>query len=161
MKKINVFAMILSAMFFGSMAGCIGAGSEDGDETQVSPEFEPQGEAAPSSCYDHTIAQPTAVHKGPEESTETVEFLNAGEKVTSSDCFYVEDTHDVVNGIPEQRWYMAVNYDGHHNNDGFGYIWVQRLSYGSQHDCAYSGHTHPIHPVPVPTGDCALSKWTP
>jgi hypothetical protein len=32
---------------------------------------------------------------------------------------------------------MKVNYIGPDNNDGYGYIWVQRLDYGSEHNCKY------------------------
>jgi hypothetical protein len=33
---------------------------------------------------------------------------------------------------------MQVNYIGPGNNGGFGYIWVQRLDFGSSHLCAYN-----------------------
>ena len=39
-------------------------------------------------------------------------------------------------GQPQRnRWYMQVNYIGPNNNRGYGYIWVQRLNFGSLHLC--------------------------
>jgi hypothetical protein len=98
-------------------------------------------------CYDYTKAQPTPVHYEPSDSTPTVEFKNAGEVVTGN-CVYMNNTS-------ENRWYMKVNYNGHDNNGGFGYIWVQRLSFGSEHGCAYND----LGIYPIPSANCRLTPW--
>lgn len=93
--------------------------------------------AANGPCYDFAIAQPTPVHFVPSEGSQTVKFLNSGSQVTGT-CNYYDNTS-------ENHWYMQVNYIGPGNNNGYGYIWVQRLSYGSGHNCRYNtGNTFPI-----------------
>lgn len=93
--------------------------------------------AANGPCYDITNAQPTPLHYTWNKNSQTVKFLNAGSTVTGT-CAY-------VNNVNENHWYMQVNYIGPDNNGGYGYIWVQRLDYGSGHNCKYqSGATFAI-----------------
>ncbi len=83
--------------------------------------------AAAGSCQDWAIAQPTPVHYYPWDSSPTVEFLNSGAHVTGI-CYFLDN-------ITENRWYMQVYYSGPGNDAGYGFIWVQRLSLGSEHIC--------------------------
>lgn len=85
--------------------------------------------AANGPCYDVTNSQPTPLHFDPSASSKTIKFLNNDSTVTGT-CNYVDNTS-------ESRWYMQVNYIGPGNNGGYGYIWVQRLDYGSGHNCKY------------------------
>ena len=92
---------------------------------------------ASSPCTDYTTAQPTAVHNEPSDSSRTLVFLNAGTQV-SGNCVY-------QNNGGEGRWYMTVNAGGG------GYIWIQRLSYGQDHQCDDNGHIYGIG-----SGQCPL-----
>ena len=80
-------------------------------------------------CHDGTIAQPTAVHKLPSDSSPTVQFLNQGAPVNEGYCEY-------FNNVSEGHWYMTVQTTNG-SNGGVGFIWVQRLYWGSQHLCSY------------------------
>lgn len=83
--------------------------------------------AANGPCWDTTRAQPTPLHFSPSASSPTVKFLPNSYLVTGN-CVYRDN-------LSEHRWYMQVNYIGPHNNHGYGYIWVQRLNFGSLHLC--------------------------
>jgi hypothetical protein len=85
--------------------------------------------AANGPCYDVTNSQPTSLHFDPSAASKTIKFLNKGHTVTGT-CIYIDNPN-------ENHWYMQVNYIGPDNNGGYGYIWVQRLHYGSRHDCKY------------------------
>ena len=100
--------------------------------------------AANGPCTDVATAQPTAVHWGASASTMTVKFLNDGDIVTGP-C-------DYINNPSENHWYMRVNYIGPNNNNGYGYIWVQRLYFGSAHECDFDGTVYAI-----PSAACHLS----
>lgn len=89
-------------------------------------------------CFDIAIAQPTPVHIYPWDTSATVEFLNYGAEVTGL-CSFLDN-------LTENRWYMEVNYGG-----GYAYIWVQRLAYGSMHDCDQGGYLYSIG-----SGQCPL-----
>ena len=94
-------------------------------------------------CYDITNAQPTPLHYSWSASSQTVKFLHNDYQVTGT-CNYVDNTS-------ENHWYMQVNYIGPGNNGGYGYIWVQRLDYGSGHNCKYNtGNIFPIGSGPCP-----------
>ena len=86
--------------------------------------------AAFNACMDSTIAQPTAVHQLPSESSRTVQFLSAGSAVNESYC-------EFFNNLGEAHWYMTVRTTNG-SNGGVGYIWVQRLYWGHYHLCALS-----------------------
>lgn len=93
--------------------------------------------AANGPCYDITNSQPTPLHYSWSSTSQTVKFLNNGYTVTGT-CNYIDN-------VNENHWYMQVNYIGPNNNGGYGYIWVQRLDYGSAHNCKYqSGQTFGI-----------------
>jgi hypothetical protein len=100
--------------------------------------------AANGPCTDVAIAQPTAVHWTTSEASQTVKFLNDGSIVTGP-C-------DYINNTSENHWYMRVNYTGPNNNNGYGYIWVQRLYWGSVHQCDFDGTIYNI-----PSSACHLS----
>jgi hypothetical protein len=86
--------------------------------------------AANGPCYDVTNSQPTPLHYVPSASSQTIKQLSNNDTVTGTCIFY-----DNVN---ENRWYMQVNYIGPGNDNGYGYIWVQRLDYGKGHTCKYN-----------------------
>ena len=83
--------------------------------------------AANGPCFDTTSAQPTPLHFSPSASSPTVKFLPNNYLVTGN-CIYWDN-------LSENRWYMQVNYIGPNNDGGYGYIWVQRLNFGSLHLC--------------------------
>lgn len=87
----------------------------------------PQALAANGPCFDETNAQPTPVHSEPSKSSRTVQFLPYLHIVTGN-CIYRDN-------LSENRLYMQVNYIGPGNNGGYGYIWVQRLDFGTLHLC--------------------------
>jgi hypothetical protein len=86
--------------------------------------------AASGPCYDVTNSQPTPLHYVPSASSQTIKQIHNDYTVTGT-CIY----YDNVN---ENRWYMQVNYIGPGNDNGYGYIWVQRLDYGRGHNCKYN-----------------------
>lgn len=86
---------------------------------------------ASGPCTDAATAQPTPMHHNGSDSSATVKFLNAGDFVSGS-CTYIDNES-------EQRWYMQVDYTGPNNNNGYAYIWIQRLSFGSRFQCDNSG----------------------
>ena len=83
--------------------------------------------AANGPCYDVTIANPTSLHQWPSYKSLTVKFLPSNHTVTGT-CNYSYNHR-------EGYWFMMVNYIGPNNNNGYGYIWVQRLQYGRSHHC--------------------------
>jgi hypothetical protein len=86
--------------------------------TQAAP-----AEAATGQCIDWAVADPTPVHVGPYSTARTVVFKHPGDKVAGTCWWY--------NNTKEQHWYMEVYLAG----GGYGYIWVQRLQHGQNHDC--------------------------
>jgi hypothetical protein len=103
--------------------------------------------AANGPCVDITNAQPTPLHFDPSASSPTVKFLNSNYLVTGN-CNYRDN-------LSENRWYMQVNYIGPNNNGGYGYIWVQRLDYGSEHLCALND----FFTYPIGSGTCPLYQY--
>src|SRR5579859_5546675 len=101
------------------LAGILAAGLGTG----VTMATAPQALAANGPCFDTTRAQPTPLHFSPSASSRTVKFLPNDHLVTGS-CIYWDNRS-------ENRWYMQVNYIGPNNNGGYGYVWVQRLNFGS------------------------------
>jgi hypothetical protein len=92
--------------------------------------------AANGPCVDWAQAQPTPVHSYASANAPTAKFLNENAEVTGT-CHYFYD----VDGGPD--WFMQVNYTGPGNTDGYGYIWVQRLQWGSSHQC-YDTNAYPF-----------------
>ena len=109
------------AVFTASMAGAV---------TLVALwSAEPAYAAFYDYCSDTTNAQPTAVHQLPSASSPTVQFLNYNVTVNEGYCQYYNNLH-------EGHWYMTVRTTNG-SNGGVGFIWVQRLSHGSGHNCYY------------------------
>lgn len=104
--------------------------------------------AANGPCFDTTRAQPTPLHFSPSASSPTVKFLPNSYLVTGN-CVY-------ENNRSEHRWYMKVNYIGQHNNDGYGYIWVQRLNFGSLHICDFNSD---FNFFPIGSSTCPLYAY--
>jgi hypothetical protein len=95
-------------------------------------------------CVDYAIAQPTAVHLNAAADSLTIKFKQPGDKVTGTCQYY--------NNSSEQHWYMQVFLTtGPSQPYPIGYIWVQRLSYGSSHTCDDDGH-----PYSIGSGNCPL-----
>jgi len=101
--------------------------------------------AANGPCFDTTNAQPTPLHFSPSESSPTVKYLPRSHQVTGS-CVYWDN-------LSENRWYMQVNYIGPDNNGGYGYIWIQRLGFGSLHLCDLNSD---LNLFPIGSGTCPL-----
>jgi hypothetical protein len=107
--------------------------------------------AAINVCGDSTIAQPTAVHQLPSASSPTVQFLNRGAVVNEGYCEY-------FNNVSEGHWYMAVRtMNG--SNGGVGFIWIQRLYWGSRHLCATIGDPYDLHVIGGSDGVCPLIQY--
>jgi hypothetical protein len=86
-----------------------------------------QADAATRQCIDWAAADPTPVHIGPYDSSDTIEYKDPGDQVTGT-CWWINNTS-------EGRWYMQVYMAG----GGYGYIWVQRLVHGQDHVCIVDG----------------------
>jgi hypothetical protein len=54
--------------------------------------------------------------------TVQVGSFGSGVQVTGN-CFY-------YNNVSQGRWYMGISWQGR-----TGYVWVQRLDFGSEHEC--------------------------
>lgn len=105
--------------------------------------------AAVNVCQDSTTAQPTAVHQLPSASSPTVQFLNVNAPVNEGYCEYFNNLH-------EGHWYMTVRTTNG-SNGGVGFIWVQRLHWGSQHLCAQLGE--PVAFSPIGDASCPLYNY--
>jgi hypothetical protein len=105
-----------------------------------------------NACGDSTIAQPTAVHSLPSASSPTVQFLNQGAAVNEGYCEY-------YNNVSEGHWYMTVRTTNG-SNGGVGFIWVQRLYWGSQHLCATPGEPYDLHVIGGSDGVCPLIRYS-
>lgn len=104
-----------------SSAGVLTAGLGTGAAVlAAAPAF-----AASGPCSDVATAQPTAAHSLPSEGSDSV-LLSSGTQVSGT-CNYENNTG-------EGHWYMQIDY-----GSGYRYIWVQRLKYGSAHNCDYNG----------------------
>ena len=86
--------------------------------------------ATNETCYDVALYQPTQAHQLPSDSSPTEESFNVNTTIYGN-CNYWND-------LGENRWYMRV-YLTNGKNGGVGYIWVQRLAWGSQHKCFVLG----------------------
>lgn len=104
--------------------------------------------AANGPCFDVTRAQPTPLHFKPSASSRTVKFLPNNYMVTGN-CAYRDN-------LSENRWYMQVNYIGRNNNNGYGYIWVQRLDFGSLHLCDLNSD---FNLFPIGSSTCPLYAY--
>jgi hypothetical protein len=78
------------------------------------------GPALADTCYDGTNSS-GGVYSAPDGGIQIGSF-GSGAQV-SGNCTY-------WNNNAQGRWYMAVGWQGR-----TGYIWVQRLIYGSEHEC--------------------------
>jgi|SRR5579875_1510165 len=78
------------------------------------------GPALADSCHDGTSSS-GGVFSSPSGTVQIGSF-GSGAQV-SGNCFY-------YNNVRQSRWYMGISWQGR-----TGYVWVQRLIYGSQHEC--------------------------
>ena len=86
----------------------------------------------------------TPVHLLPAADSLVIKFKHPGNRVTGTCQYY--------NNRSEHHWYMQVFVTTGPNQPYYsGYIWVQRLSYGSTHTCNDDGHTHSVG-----SGNCPL-----
>jgi hypothetical protein len=86
--------------------------------------------ATNETCYDVAQAQPTQAHQVPSASSPTEQSFSANTTIYGNCNFW--------DNIGEGHWYMRV-YLTNGKNGGVGYIWVQRLAWGSQHECFVLG----------------------
>jgi hypothetical protein len=82
----------------------------------------------PIQCFDFAKPNPTNVRSLPSDGSNSpiIAQLSPNTAVTG-DCRYYNNTS-------EGRWYMEII----RSNGGYGYIWVQELKYGSDHNCFVS-----------------------
>jgi hypothetical protein len=78
------------------------------------------GPALADTCSDGTNSS-GGVYSAPDGGIQ-IGTLGSGVQVTGN-CSY-------WNNNSQGRWYMAISWQGR-----TGYVWVQRLIYGSQHEC--------------------------
>jgi hypothetical protein len=89
------------------------------------------------------------VHLLPAADSLVIKFKHPGNRVTGTCQYY--------NNRSEHHWYMQVFVTTGPNQPYYsGYIWVQRLSYGSTHTCNDDGHTHSVG-----SGNCPLISRSP
>jgi hypothetical protein len=81
--------------------------------------------AASGPCSDIAYASPTPAHTLPWDQSSSVN-ISKGKGFTGT-CNYYNDTS-------ESRWYMQIYWD-----NSIYYVWVQRLTYGKNHQCDYNG----------------------
>jgi hypothetical protein len=100
--------------------------------------------AAPASasnpCSDLTIYEPTPVHANPADDSGVIKTLPKDYGVTGP-CIYI------ANSFSFGHWFMQVALA----SGGYGYIWVQRLAFGSHHQCNKGTAVQPI-----PSAQCEL-----
>lgn len=101
--------------------------------------------AAWSNCTDRSIASGSVYSSpgpGPNFSNKVIGTFTSDEFWTLS-CHYYNNT--------EQNRYYAELGKGQFGNNQYGYVWVQRLFYGSAHDCSTFYNT-----TTIGTADCPL-----
>jgi hypothetical protein len=105
--------------------------------------------AAPASasnpCSDVTIYSPTPVHLHASDDSGVMKTLPSDYGVTGSRIYF----RNVFVGSAG-HWFMQVALA----SGGHDYIWVQRLAFGSHHECSKNGATLPLTFI---TGGCRLS----
>ena len=136
-REVSRFSRIIGAA--AMIAGALGLWS-------ARPAF-----AGFNACGDSTIVQPTAIHQLPSDSSPPVQFLKKGAAVNESYCEY-------YNNVREHRWYMAVRTTNG-SKAGVGFIWIQRLYWGSQHLCAVPGEPYDLHVISGSDGVCPLIPY--
>lgn len=109
-------------------------------------------DAAPwpsGSCLDNTIASGTAYTSpgpGPGFSNRAIGDFRAGLQAELN-CTYIDN-------VKQGRWYAEIvpnNTYTQLNWASYGYIWVQRLFYGSAHEC-----TDFFYNKPIGSSECPL-----
>jgi len=87
------------------------------------------GPALASTCSDGTNSS-AGVFSSADGGVQ-IGTLGSGAQVTGN-CFY-------YNNNSQGRWYMGINYSGR-----TGFVWVQRLDFGSQHECLIGENVYSI-----------------
>lgn len=98
------------------------------------------GPALASSCSDGTNSS-GGVFSSPSGTVQVGSF-GSGAQVTGN-CFY-------YNNNSQGRWYMGINWSGR-----TGYVWVQRLDFGSQHECLDGQNVYSIG-----SSQCPLENYS-
>jgi hypothetical protein len=120
------------------------AGTAPSSGTTTNP-LEPTANAS-GGCSDTTIASGN-VERSPGGVLSWTTF-GAGKGFSLSCTYY--------NNTAQARWYAetAPTYGSNHNQ--YGYVWVQRLHYGSTHRCDFYGDIFSIG-----SGPCTLIDYNP
>ena len=118
---LHRLAIIASA---GTLVAGLGAGI--GALSTTAPAF-----ASSTSCGDATTAAPTPAHTGPRQKDPTKYQIPNGTQVYGP-CYYWNNTS-------ESHWYMQISYKG-----STLYVWVQKLAFGSEHECLDNGNVYGI-----------------
>ena len=105
---------------------------------------------AAGACSDVTTSS-GGIFIGPGPGADQVGSFNAGKTFNLSCVYYVQP-------LQNDRWYAETGnavYGSSHKK--YGYIWVQRLNYGSKHKCNYFGDV-----LSIPTNPfCSLITLEP
>jgi hypothetical protein len=104
-------------------------------------------------CRDWAVER-APVHSAPVSGDETGYIVNAGQMVTGSCQYFIDNNGDSGSG----HWFMQVTYSGPNDNLGYGYIWIQQLAYGSSHSCDRDGYngSSGYHSYDINSGACQL-----
>ena len=97
-----------------------------------------------SNCVDRTSGTVT-VYTSPANENGSLSWgtLSDNTLVTDASCDYYNNTH-------ENRWFVKLGFHGN-----TGYVWVQRLGFGSDHECT-DGSTF-VSKIDDPSGGCRLT----
>src|SRR5690242_11059652 len=133
-----VFTVCASAATTHTATRPKGSAGPSGTKTAVA-------RAASAHCSDSSIQSGSVWSSpgpGPGYSHKVIGSFNAFQGFPLTCYFY--------NNVGEGRWYAEVP-TGHYGNRQYGYIWVQRLFYGSDHECDDGTYIWRI-----PSGPCVL-----
>lgn len=95
----------------------------------TTPKGGPRAQQASTSCLDIAISDGgvfTSPGPGPGYSNVQIGSVSEFQGVALTCHFY--------NNVGQGKWYGEIP-KGHYGNNQYGYVWVQRLNYGSNHQC--------------------------
>ena len=121
----------------GSAVTTAPAGTTPSSGTTTNP-LAPTTNAASGVCQDTTIASGT-VWRSPDGGPLSWGTFGPGETGGFS-CTYYNN----INQPGGERWYAETAPIYGRNHKQYGYIWVQRLQYGSHHQCLFYGDVFSI-----------------
>jgi hypothetical protein len=132
----------LLALFCVLAAATVGANAAAGANAPATTAVAPATGTTP--CSDVTIHDPTPVHLHPADTSYVLKNLPSYYEVRGT-CSYWDNEFFGQAG----HWFMLVAL----GTGGYGYIWVQRLMWGSSHHCNDNGDILDI-PANCPLHHC-------